>query len=78
MTWFLVVIFMEWEEYPIYAFTNPTFESREECIASALNPNDIPGYLRQIQIEFGRPMPIKGINCISEDIFKKLYMEDAV
>lgn len=69
---------MEWEEYPVYVFTEPTFESREACIESALDPEDIPGYVRKLLIEYGRPMPIKGINCISEDIYKKLYMEDAV
>lgn len=78
MTWFLVVLFMEWEEYPIYVFTEPTFASREECMASAKNPEDIPKYLRQILVEYGRPVPIKGINCINEDIYKKMYMEDAV
>lgn len=77
MTWFLVVIFMDWEEYPLYVFTDPTFESREECMASAVDPDDIPAYVGKLLMEYGRPMPIKGINCISEDIYKKLYMQDA-
>lgn len=77
MTWFLVVLFMEWEEYPIYVFTNPTFTSKEECFASALNPDHIPGYVLEIITEYGRPMPIKGINCIDENVFKKLYMQEA-
>jgi hypothetical protein len=69
---------MEWEEYPIYMFTSPTFDSREECIASVLNPDDVPGYVTEIILEYGRPMPIKGINCIDENLAKQLQYGDAI
>lgn len=78
MKWFLVVMFMEWEQYPIYMFTEPTFESREECIASAMDPNEIPKYLNQLLLAYGRPMSVQGINCITEDIANKLLMQDSI
>lgn len=78
MSWFLVVIFMEWEQYPLYVFTEPTFESKEECMASAMDPDEIPGYVSKLLLEYGRPMPVKGINCINEDILNKLIKEDTI
>lgn len=78
MKWFIVVIFMTTDEYPLYAFTNPTFDTREECIASVTNPSHIPAYVGQLITEFGRVPEIDAINCVNEDIFNQLYMQDAV
>lgn len=69
---------MEWEQYPVYMFTNPTFETREECIASIKNPEHVPTYVAQLLIEYGRPMPIKSINCIDEDLAKKLMLGESI
>lgn len=69
---------MEWEQYPVYMFTNPTFDSREECMASIKNPNHVPAYVAQMLMEYGRPMPIKGINCIDEDLAKELMLGESI
>ena len=69
---------MEWEEYPFYMFTNPTFETREECIASIKNPDHVPGYVAQLLLEYGRPMPIKGINCIDKDLVRELMLGESI
>jgi hypothetical protein len=72
VTWFLVVLFMEWEEYPLYMFTNPTFQSQQECIESAKNPEDVKKYVVQLLNVYGRPMPVKGVVCINEQQKDKL------
>ena len=72
MTWFLVVLFMEWEEYPVYMFTDPTFASKQECVESATNPEDIQGYVVKLLTVYGRPMPVKGVVCIDENQAKDL------
>ena len=69
---------MEWEQYPIYVFTNPTFDSREECMASIKDQNKVPAYVAQLLIEYGRPMPIKGINCIDQNLYKELLQEEFI
>lgn len=66
MTWFLLVLFAQWEEVPAFVFTDPTFETQEECMASMQNQEDIQKYVRRLVIEFARPMPIVGVACINE------------
>ena len=78
MKWFIVVIFLTADEYPLYAFTNPTFDSQEECMASIVNPEHIPSYVAHLIQEFGYVPPIDGINCINEKIYNELYLQDAV
>lgn len=78
MKWFIVVIFMASEDYPLYIFTDPTFGSREECIASVTNPNHIPGYVNKLAEEYGYVPNITGINCINEDIYSKIYNESTI
>jgi hypothetical protein len=67
MTWFLLVLFAQWEEVPAFVFTNPTFETQEECITSLKNPVDVEKYVHRLVIEFARPMPIVGVACINEE-----------
>jgi hypothetical protein len=67
MTWFLLVLFAQWEETPAFVFTNPTFETQEECMESMKNQEDIQKYVQRLVIEFGRPMPIVGVACINEE-----------
>lgn len=67
MTWFLIILFASWEEYPLYVFTDPTFESKQECLASAADKEDVKKYVYKLLTEFGRPMPIVGVGCVNED-----------
>ena len=66
MTWFLLVLFAQWEEVPAYVFTDPAFESQEECMESMQNRKHIEGYVQRLVIEFARPMPIVAVACINE------------
>lgn len=78
MKWFIVVILLHADDYPLYAFTEPTFESREECLDSIVNPDHIPRYVAKLISEYGYMPALEGINCVNEDIFNQLYMQDAV
>ena len=71
MTWFLLVLFAQWEEVPAFVFTNPTFETQEECMESMQNRDQIQAYVRRLVIEFARPMPIVGVACINEEQLKR-------
>ena len=67
MTWFLLVLFAEWEQVPAYVFTEPTFKTQEECMESMQNREHIANYVRRLVIEFARPMPIVAVACIDEN-----------
>lgn len=71
MSWLVVVIFATFYG-DIYVFTEPTFDSRDECMTSVLNPADIKNYTDKLLQEYGEPMPILGINCLQEDEIKRL------
>tara|TARA_B100000900_G_scaffold415140_1_gene443960 strand:- start:242 stop:496 length:255 start_codon:yes stop_codon:yes gene_type:complete len=75
MKWLMVVLFATMQG-DIYVFTNPKFDSREECIAAAMNPEEQKKYVRKLIIEYGKVMPIHGINCLQQDEIKRL-IEDA-
>ena len=58
---------MDWEEYPLYLFTKPTYETFEECMESGKDPVMIQQYVGRLLLEFGRPVPLKGFVCVDED-----------
>ena len=75
MNWLVVVLFATLYS-DIYVFTEPTFNSRDECMASVYNPADIKNYTYKLLLEYGEPMPILGINCLQEDEIKRLIEEE--
>lgn len=76
--WFFVVIFMDWEEYPLYMFTKPTYETFEECMESGKDPVMIQQYVVRLLLEFGRPVPIKGFVCVDEDKANELLGKTSI
>ena len=66
MKWLMVVLFATMQG-DIYIFTTPEFDSREECITSAKDPQEQEKYIRKLVLEYGRVMPIHGINCLEKD-----------
>ena len=71
MKWLMVVLFATMQG-DIYIFTTPEFDSREECITSAKDPQEQEKYIRKLVLEYGRVMPIHGINCLQEDEIKRI------
>ena len=73
----MVVIFAT-TQGDVYIFKKPTFESREQCIASVKNPEDQQKYISKLIEEYGRVMPIHGINCLEENELKAIMKEYGV
>ncbi len=77
MKWVLVVL---WSivgsdgNVDAYVFTQPMFESKEECVQNALDPNEIKKYINRLVIEgmfinkeTGQIQPIHKVVCAEAD-----------
>ena len=71
MSWAVVVLFATMAG-DIYIFTEPTFETRDECMAALYDTNSRNNMLKKLVMEYGRPMPIRGVNCIDTDTLNNL------
>lgn len=74
MKWFVVVLFAT-SQGDVYIFNKPSFETREECVATLYDQEKINAYLAKILIEYGRPMPIRLANCLQRDVIEKILNE---
>lgn len=74
MNWLVVVIFATLAG-DIYIFENPVWETREECMASLIDPEMQPNYVAKLYQEYGKAMPIQMVNCLSEDTINDI-LED--
>lgn len=71
MNWLIVVVFATMTG-DVYIFTDPKFDTREECVASIKDPNMVPVYSKKLVEEYGRLLPILGLNCLQEDEIKRI------
>jgi len=71
MKWLIVVVFANIQG-DVYIFTDPKFDSYEECYGSITDPQAIPGYARKLVQEYGGLIPIRGINCLSEQKIEQI------
>lgn len=71
MTWMIVVLFQTITG-DVYIFTDPTFETREACMASVYNPEDQKRYVAKLTHEYGRVMPILAVNCLEKDTIQEI------
>ena len=71
MKWFIVVLFYTLQG-DVYIFTEPTFDSYDECYGSITDPEAVPGYVQKLVFEYGRLMPIQALNCLNEDTIKQI------
>jgi len=74
MKWLIVVLFATMSD-DVYIFTEPTFDSYDECIESITDPEAIPGYIQKLVLEYKKPMPIRAISCLSKEQLDEI-MED--
>ena len=74
MKWFIIVLFYTIHG-DIYVFTDPTFATREECIAAVKDPQNVPAYSQKLVLEYGRLLPIQAINCVNETVVNKLMSQ---
>ena len=71
MSWAVVVLFATMAG-DIYIFTEPTFETRDECMATLYDPNSRNNMLKKLVMEYGKPMPIQAVNCLQTSEIKRL------
>jgi hypothetical protein len=71
MNWMIVVLFATLQG-DVYLFTEPTFETREQCIEYISDKEQIPSIVEKLVWEYGRQMPIHAINCLEEDVIKNI------
>ena len=74
MKWLMVVIFAT-AQVDVYIFKKPTFESSEACIESVQDTKARRQYIQKLVQEYGRVMPIHGINCLEENELKAIMKE---
>ena len=62
-----------------YVFTQPIFNSKEQCVAHALDPKEIPKYIQKlakegmfINKETGEMQPINKVICSPVDKVKEI------
>ena len=72
---FLVVVLFATMAGDIYVFTEPKFDTREECIKTLKTPDTIVAYTQKLIMAYGKPMPIRLINCLQEDTIKELLQD---
>ena len=75
MNWAVVVLFATLSG-DVYIFTTPKFETKQECMRTLTTPDTVAAYTQKLAKEYGRPMPIKFINCLQEDYLKRLLKEE--
>ena len=78
MKWFIVVVF---NTFPgdVYIFHQPSFDDRKTCLVTLWESRD--AVLQKLMEEYGKPMPIEAVNCLTEEVIKKVIenaMADSV
>lgn len=72
--WFLIVVFAHMYTdgtQDTYMFTDPVFESKQECLASATDADNIQSFVAQLGTVYGNPLPkIQNVVCVREDKLK--------
>ena len=69
MKWLVVVIFsgvLQNGTMETFVFTNPRFNTVEECIVYANNPSDIRNMVRRIYAEYNEIKDIHKVVCSTE------------
>ena len=74
MKWMVLILFATYNG-DFYVFTNPTFDTREQCMAALDDPDQRFKMVLKIAQEYGRPMPIRMANCLDEKEIKEILDE---
>ena len=73
MKWFILVIFLQ--QPNIYVFTDPTFESEDQCVGSITDPQFYPTLVAKLIQEYQQPFSIRNVLCIDEKELKDVLTE---
>lgn len=66
MKWLIVVLFATWQG-DVYIFTDPHFETRQECMEFIQDPLQIPNLVQKMYEEYEKPMPVQAVNCLEKE-----------
>lgn len=75
MKWFVVIIFNTIAG-DIFIFHEPAFDDRKTCLVTLWESRE--AVKRKLLEEYGEPMPIESINCLSEEVIKKVLKNEMV
>ena len=75
--WYAIIFFAVLNadgSQPMYVFTEPTFKTEAECRYTLTDQESVQRYtMKLLQAYKGTlPGPIRGVNCITEELFKEL------
>lgn len=70
--WFIVVIFAITTPdinagRDMYVFTQPTYNSADQCLADITDPENVPDLVQKLYMEYGSFKPIEGVVCATKD-----------
>lgn len=71
MKWLIVVMFATWQG-DVYIFTEPTFESRQQCMEFVQDPKQIPHLVQKMYEEYDKPMPVRAVNCLEQEELERI------
>jgi hypothetical protein len=72
MNWLVVVLFATMMG-DIYILTDPSFETREECMTFVVD--DREKILTKLYMEYGQALPIRAVNCLQEDNIRQILTQ---
>ena len=77
MKWYVLVFFLSVNpdgSQNTFIFKNPTYDNREECMASLTKVSEIQKYVLALMTAYGGvlPSPIEKVNCINQESFDQL------
>jgi len=74
LKWLVIIVFATYSG-DFYVFTNPKFDTREQCMAALDDPDQRFKMVLKIMEEYGRPMPVRFANCLDEEEIKEILEE---
>ena len=70
MKFVIVILFATMGD--LYVFTEPSFETRNECMEFLLQEESRNLILTKLYMEYGKSKPIQALNCIEEEEFQRI------
>lgn len=71
MKWLVIVVFATMSG-DFYVFTNPKYDTKQECMDQLIDPEQIGKMVLKIIEEYGRPMPVRIANCLDEKTIEEI------
>jgi hypothetical protein len=76
MKWLVVVLFANIAG-DVYIFTEPSFDTRDECMSTLHDPKHIYNYTQKLLLEYGEVQPIRFVNCLQQDEIERIIINSS-